>query len=199
MAASNEGPAACTYDPGSNLGIVMGRKYENDPTLVLRHLPGGDRGESLNASRTVDEVSLLPRVAAALLYRLMRGGSTRVPVGEDQKCGRGSALAATGVGLLSACGFVPARPSLPPPPPAVARTLPSGIVFSTTQLVFSATPGTTTETQSITLRNTTDHACERAACRTVSACAGFHAKQRLPSGEDCAMSGTCTNQSEFLP
>ena len=29
----NEGPAACTYEPTSNLGIIMGRKFENDPTL----------------------------------------------------------------------------------------------------------------------------------------------------------------------
>jgi hypothetical protein len=29
----NEGPAACTYEPAAFNGIVMGRKFENDPTL----------------------------------------------------------------------------------------------------------------------------------------------------------------------
>ena len=28
----NEGPAACTYDSDSSSGVIMGRKYENDPT-----------------------------------------------------------------------------------------------------------------------------------------------------------------------
>jgi hypothetical protein len=28
----NEGPAACTYEPTATNGIIMGRKYENDPT-----------------------------------------------------------------------------------------------------------------------------------------------------------------------
>ena len=35
----NEGPAACTYDPASNLGIVIGRKYENDPALGFDIFP----------------------------------------------------------------------------------------------------------------------------------------------------------------
>ena len=30
---ANEGPAACTYDPASATGIMIGRKLENDPTL----------------------------------------------------------------------------------------------------------------------------------------------------------------------
>ena len=29
---ANEGPAACTYESAASSGIVMGRKYENDPT-----------------------------------------------------------------------------------------------------------------------------------------------------------------------
>ncbi len=29
----NEGPAACTYEPASASGVVIGRKYENDPSL----------------------------------------------------------------------------------------------------------------------------------------------------------------------
>lgn len=37
----NEGPAACTYDPNSILGIVIGRKYENDPTLGFDIFPVG--------------------------------------------------------------------------------------------------------------------------------------------------------------
>jgi hypothetical protein len=31
-AGVNEGPAACTYDPNAINGIIMGRKFENDPT-----------------------------------------------------------------------------------------------------------------------------------------------------------------------
>ncbi len=30
--APNEGPAACTYEPAATSGVVIGRKYENDPT-----------------------------------------------------------------------------------------------------------------------------------------------------------------------
>jgi hypothetical protein len=28
----NEGPAACTYEPTAINGMIMGRKFENDPT-----------------------------------------------------------------------------------------------------------------------------------------------------------------------
>jgi Abnormal spindle-like microcephaly-assoc'd, ASPM-SPD-2-Hydin len=40
---SNEGPAACTYDPASATGILLGRKYERDPSLgfIVTQLASG--------------------------------------------------------------------------------------------------------------------------------------------------------------
>ena len=40
---ANEGPAACTYDPASSTGILMGRKLERDPTLgfIITQLASG--------------------------------------------------------------------------------------------------------------------------------------------------------------
>ena len=56
------------------------------------------------------------------------------------------AVVVSSVGLLSACGLVPTRPSVPPP------ALPATTV-SSSELVFAVAPGPVSEPQMITLTN----------------------------------------------
>jgi len=43
----NEGPGACAYEPTSSAGIILSRRYEDDPTYGWAHLPGQLRHRAL--------------------------------------------------------------------------------------------------------------------------------------------------------
>ena len=103
------------------------------------------------------------------------------------------ALVATGVGLLSACGFIPTRSTPPPrPAPPVVRSVPSGLTLSKQFLEFEAAAlNESAPTQNITLRNPTDHAVILSRISVVQSSTDFDTANdcgtELPPGQACTI------------